>query len=277
MPNLSDRKCVVRVGDRRIEGLRIAFSVEKKAARESSKATLTINGLSKQTQALFDAADLPVIIEAGYLEQFGAVFVGKAYRTTHNRTPPDVSTTLECADGGAEVRTAKGAWTYGKGAQTARIIRDVVAGLGLPLSSGSRITPNPATVPNGWAFAGLAANALDAITKATDLSWSIQDGQVQILDGAISGDGEEAVVLSQTTGMIGAPQEGEVDSVTKQRRFTVRCLIQPRIRPERLVKIESTKAPKLSGLYRVVGLKVAGDNMGSGPDSWTMTLNLRLA
>lgn len=273
MADLFDRRAILQVGDRRIEGLRVGFTIEKKAAREPNKASIQINNLSTTTKALLDEVGKLVILEVGYREQFGAIFVGQTYRVNHEKTAGDGITTIEAADGGEDVSVAKGAWSFGKGASSAAIVRSLVAGLGVPLSTASRINPSSPTMPRGWAFAGLAADGLERITAANSLSWSIQDGQVLILDDAVVGDGVEAVLLTSGTGMIGSPVEGEADKKTKRRRFSVRCLIQPRIRPQRMVQIVSVDNPKLSGNYLVVGVKTVGDTHGG---DWSMLLDLQL-
>lgn len=274
MTELFRRQCSVIVDTLRVDGLRIGFAVEKKDTREANKATITITNLSAETRARFEAKGLRVVLEAGYVGGVGAVFIGTSYRTTHKRSGADMVTTIEAADGGKEIAGQKGSWSFAAGARCDIVVRTVAAGLGLPLSTGSVIAPTLPSFRNGWAFVGGAADALDAVTKACGLAWSVQDGQLQILKSTDPRDGQAAVVLSSETGMIGSPERVDVkDDKTgvASSRVSVRCLINPRIRPSRMVQVRSVDVPALSGNYVVKTQKITGDTFA---DDWTMVLEL---
>ncbi len=276
MSVLLDRRASLIVGTRRIrDGLRIAFAVEKKGGREASKATISVTNLAPSTRAEFEAKGLRVVLEAGYVDDTAGLFLGTSYKVAHSHAGVDFITTIEAADGGKEIASAIGAWSFGAGSSTVAAVRALALGLGLPLSTGSRINPKRATLRNGFAFAGLAADGLDAITKGCDLRWSVQDGQVQILDD-VEGDGVEAVVLNAATGLLGSPERTEVKDAKGNTvaGVTVRCLLQPRIRPDRLIVVRSIDVPALSGTYVVRSVKAAGDTDGA---DWTMTLDCRKA
>lgn len=274
---LRGRRCSLLVGDTEIvslpDGLRVTFAIEKTDTRTANKATITIANLSRDTRARIEAAGQQrVILEAGYTNAVGAVFTGTAYRANTKQVGADLITTLECADGGKEIGRQAGAWSFSRGASVAAIVGELVAALGLPLSSGSRIAPSRPTLPRAWAFAGGVAGALDSITAATGLVWSVQDGQVQVFDAADVSDGSEAVRLSAASGMVGSPEPVEVKEGDKVvGRVSVVALIQPQIRPSRVVEVDSIVRPELSGVYVVRKQKITGDS--HGPD-WTTTLEL---
>jgi hypothetical protein len=243
MAELFKRRASLLVGSTRITDLRIAFTVDKMGGREPNKATIAVTNLSQQTRAAFEVKGLRVVLEAGYLEQSGAIFIGSTYLVKHRREGADVVTTIEGADGGEEVTAA----------------------------IGSRINPLPAVLAKGFATAGLASDALDDITRATGLTWSIEDGQVQILD-AVAGDGSGDIVLNADRGMIGSPERTEVkDEKTKKKkqRVLIRALIQPRIRPRRLLLVTSIDVPQLSGRYEAKTVRTTGDTHGA---DWTMAI-----
>jgi hypothetical protein len=271
MAELFKRRASLLVGSTRITDLRIAFTVDKMGGREPNKATIAVTNLSQQTRAAFEVKGLRVVLEAGYLEQSGAIFIGSTYLVKHRREGADVVTTIEGADGGEEVTAAIGSWSFASGSSAASAVRTVAAGLGLPLSTGSRINPLPAVLAKGFATAGLASDALDDITRATGLTWSIEDGQVQILD-AVAGDGSGDIVLNADRGMIGSPERTEVkDEKTKKKkqRVLIRALIQPRIRPRRLLLVTSIDVPQLSGRYEAKTVRITGDTHGA---DWTMAI-----
>jgi len=277
MTELRRRRSSIIVGATRIDGLRLTFDVERNDQRDPNKGTFSVTNLSEATRTRLEARGQIVVVEAGYQNVYGAIFTGTSFRVAHARSGPDMITTIEASDGGKEVSSLVGAWSFSRGASVADAVAAVARGIGLPISSGSTITPTSPTFPNGWAFAGRAGDGLDAITKAAGLTWSVQDGQVQILVDGDGGDGVTAVVLSASTGMIGSPERVDVkDEKTREmkRRVKVRCLIQPSIRPARLVDIRSLDVPALSGIYVVKTQKITGDTHG---DDWTMALELAKA
>jgi hypothetical protein len=287
MAELFQRKCSVSIvsftedatgkkviiDEKKIENLRIAFNVEKSAKKEPNKALIQIANLSKDTRSFIDKNNLLVVLNAGYRDQFASIFSGTTYRINHKTDKADIITTIECADGGENVKKKVGAWSFGKGASTAAVVNTLATALGLPVSTGSTIEPNKQSFRNGWAFVGTASAGLDLACDAVGLRWSIQDGQILILKKDTEGDGTIDILLSATTGMIGAIEEGEADQKTKIRKFSVKCLINPLIKPDKTVKVESQYTPKLNGRYRVQGVKIAGDTHGA---DWTMQIDLRL-
>lgn len=267
---LFGRKASLIVGGRRFdEGLRISFDVEKKGGRDPNKATIVVANLTESTRAEITPKGLTVVLEAGYESNAAGIFFGKTFRVTHAREGADFLTRIEASDGGKEIKEAVGSWSFGPSAQVVQAIRTLVAAMGLPLSSGSALTPRHPTFRNGFSFAGRAIDALDTVVTGAGLSWSIQDGQVQVLSA--DGDGAPDVVLTSDSGMVGSPTRGEVDDKTKKERVTVRCLINPQIRPGRRVLVSSFDQPSLSGRYLVDALRATGDTHG---DDWTMSLSV---
>lgn len=266
---LFGRKAALVIGTRRLDGLRFSFDVEKKGGRDPNKATIVVANLTETTRAEVSARGLRVVLEAGYESSSDVLFLGKSYRVTHARDGADILTRIEASDGGKEIADSVGSWSFKPSTPVETAIRTVCASMGLPVSTGSRINPKHRTLRNGFAAAGRAVDVLDQLVRSANLSWSIQDAQVQILDSL--GDGTADVLLRTDTGMIGSPTRGEVDDKTKKEKLSVRCLIQPRIRPQRLVSIESVDQPALSGRYVVKTLRASGDTHG---DDWTMALEI---
>lgn len=287
-PQLFGRRCTLIIGTARLDGgsadsdgLRVSWRVEKNDKRDPNTATINVWNLNESTRRLLEEKNARVILEAGYDQQTGAIFFGSVYRATTNRQGPDLVTTIETADGGRELAANKAAFSFSKGADAAGAIRQVAAAVGLPVSSGSRIAPYPPRFPNGWAFAGKAADALDALTRAHQLTWSVQDSQIQILD-VTPGDGTPDILLTSATGMVGNPErvdvkaldvaaDASVKSVAKakaaEKRVTVNFLLNPLARPGRFLVVRSVDAPSLSGRYLIKDLKIEGDSYGP---QWTM-------
>jgi hypothetical protein len=147
-------------------------------------------------------------------------------------------------------------------------------------------------LPRGKVLFGLARANLRAEVQNVGATWSIQNGQVNVtpLDGYLPG---EAIVLTSQTGLIGRAEQTQ-DGVR------ARCLINPRIAPGTLVKIDNKSINETfqqadftipgaqlpynryaglqqfadvsaDGLYRVYVAEVKGDTRGA---PWWMDLIL---
>ena len=280
---LFTRQCSLIVGDQQLDGLRVAFDVERSATSDPGKATIVVNNLTAETRAALAPKGLRCVLKAGYTDRFGPIFIGSTFRVTSRIEGVDWVTRIEAADGGKEVAAGVGAWSFAARSSVADAIRRIALGLGLPLSTGSVIAPTKPTTGGGrapsvafassWAFAGRTSSALDRITGDFGLTWSIQDGQVQILPRA-TGDGSGTTLLSPSTGLVGSPERSEeVAKKPGAKAKTVvraRCLIQPGIRPEGYILLSSTDTG-LSGRHRVLKMKATGDTHGQ---DWTMALEM---
>jgi hypothetical protein len=109
----------------------------------------------------------------------------------------------------------------------------------------------------GLVLSGGSKDILDSLTKTVGLEWSIQDGELQFLEGG-KGTLETAFDVSPGTGLVGSP--GKVKSSTPtgpQGGIEFSMLLQPKLRPGRLVKISSVG---VSGVYRATKISHEGDN-----------------
>jgi len=272
MTELFGRHASLVVGNRSLNGLRISFDVEKTNKVATNKATIVVANLAASTRAEVSTKGARVLLDAGYESGHGVLFLGSSYRVTHARDGADILTRIEAADGGEEVKVARGAWSFTSGTSKAAALSRIVTDLGLRLSpaSATLAATKTATFAKGWAFAGRTITALETVVAEMGLRLSIQDTEIVIVDDARPGT-VETFVLSTDTGMIGTPERGERDEKTKRERITVKSLILPAIKPDGRVVVASVDDPSVNGLHRVVKVKATGDTHG---DDWTMTIAL---
>jgi hypothetical protein len=116
----------------------------------------------------------------------------------------------------------------------------------------------------GVAFSGPVKEALDAATRKAGVIWSIQDGELQILDRQAASTAGGAK-LSPTTGMVGKPtplnDEIQIDQRRKGSGYEVRSLLNPKIRPGERVLIEGSS--DADGVYRVDTVEHKGSVRGN--------------
>jgi hypothetical protein len=250
----------------RVTGLRVAFEVEKTSEVNANTAKVSIYNLSADNWSILQTCPDPfVILEVGYEDNLDELFHGDIKKMQYTRQGPDTITTIEAGDGSLVLERARLDKSYKEGfslklaAQEAlQSIRDaggvVIDKAVKYLKSGSVPDTKAQT---GLCLSGRALDILDKLTGALTLEWSIQDNEVQIIpqNGYTA---EEAIVLTPSTGLVGSP-------IRREAGLEFTALIQTRIKPGRLVKIESRD---ITGEFRVKKAKFTGD---THDNAWYVT------
>lgn len=269
MSDLRDRQIVVTVDTLRITGLRMTFEVQRNLRPEPNTASLAIYNLSEDSRKKLQQKLVPVTIEAGYRGNISQLFKGTMRNVSSTKDGVDWITRMEAGDGRTTFREARILKSFKKAdyKQTVMAIADVLTAA-KEIGKGNleeALSKSPAI--NTWAarpvvLKGLAVEQFDKYMAAGGFEWSIQDGQLQV---SLVGEafGATAILLSQSTGLIGSPEIGETSSgKTKKNKRTMvkaRSLLQPGLVPGRKVDIRSQQ---VTGLFRVELVRASGDNYG---------------
>lgn len=252
------RRGALRVGDKEFP-TRIKFKVEKTdEGRTANKATVQVYNLAPASRALIEAKDKPMQILAGYSEGVETIFKGDIAAVTTERRGPDRVTMIEGGDGQDALSDAHLEFTFKGEITVARIIDEIKASLGVV--SGAIRGVKAQSFKNGFAWSGKASELLDQLVSAQDLRWGIRDGALQIVPDSEE-TGEQAVLLSPTTGLIGTPS-------TAEDGFVAKALLNGAIQPGRLIKLESKEITG-TGLYKASKVVHEGDT-SEGP--WFTTV-----
>ena len=170
---------------------------------------------------------------------------------------------ITAGDGEHAIRTARASTSFAPGTTLADAIRSLGATMGLGggnLSSASAAAS--AVLLEGAVVRGPAAQELTRLCSSAGLSWSVQDGILQLLPigRALS---RVAVSLSPDTGLVESP--------TRSKGVTVKAkaLLLPDLVPGRLVALESEA---VRGTYRIDEVSYTGATRG---DDWYADLTLR--
>jgi hypothetical protein len=121
---------------------------------------------------------------------------------------------------------------------------------------------------------GLARDYLRQSAQASDTTWSIQDGKLQVIERTSVLPGQ-AVLLTSKSGLIGFPEQTD-------KGIAIRTLLNPQLRVGGRVKLDNasivaaalptttpgstpTTPPILSpdGVYRILVVEYSGDNRGN--------------
>lgn len=184
--------------------LQIEFEVTKNADEEPNRHVLRIFNLTDTTADEISITDNVVVLSAGYVGHTGAMLLAVGVVTSASTTVQDGGTVteIEFLDGYLEIRDAAISVAYQKGTKADTALRDIAQKMNLRLVMSDKL---PFRVfPHGYSFYGAARVALRKICGDSGLEWSVQNGELQIIK-AHGYTPRRAVVLSESSGMIGSP------------------------------------------------------------------------
>lgn len=241
--------------------LHIAFSLEKTDLETSNTARLDIWNLNDEHKAMLKMKDCAVSLQAGYGSRMPLVFAGGVSFVSTNMDGTDKKTTVEVEDGLIATKDTYVSLSY-EGKVNAKTILDDVAGqMGVAVTYS--YNAEFSDIPNGYSFVGMAKDVLSVICKTSNLTWSIQNGVMQIKK---PGDvmSQEVFVLSEETGMIGYPKEVNVtaddDSKKDVEGWDVEFLMNAAIGVDDYVYL---KSKIVTGYFRVYSISIEGDTEGT--------------
>jgi len=235
----------------RATGLRISFDVTKET--EKNNAKITVYNLNEANRGILkNSSKLAVRLDVGYIQdRVDMLWTGDITRAASWKENGDWITEIISGDGDQAKTEGFIDKSYAAGTDLKSVIKDVVQSLknagGLAIGDMSKIVTDIAQ--NGFAASGAAKNVMDALMARQGKDWSIQDGEIVILDKNAATT-EEAVVLTPNTGLIGSP-------IIREKGVEVKALIQTtRLRPGRALKLESAL---FKGTYRIAKSHYIGD------------------
>lgn len=270
---------MVDVDTLRITGLRVKFEIMKSLRKEPNTAKLSIYNLAEpHRRALQEKKRVPTRIEAGYPDNLSQIFIGNLRNVYSSLEGEDWVTHLEAGDGELAMRTARLNESYRtmtfEQALT-KTVQSMKVGLGnsLKMAKAGKFQGAINEMAKGMVLRGPSVDVLDRLSRAADMEWSIQDGQILML-GRGKALEATAVLLTKDTGLIGSPEIGTSTSgegKKKQKRtFTkLRSLMQPDIFPGRKVEVESRQ---FRGFFRCEKCTYNGDNWGQ---EWYVDIEAR--
>ncbi len=241
--------------------LRVAFYVSKSVSGSANTFQIDIWNLNANHRNSIGKELDEVQLECGYIPpegggNLGIIAKGFIRDVQHERRGPDIITTVLCGDGDKAHRKATISKTYPAGTP----VKDVVEGLYEQMKEhgvdqGEWLFPDDIrTMKRPYSMCGGCVREMNLLGRGNRFYWSIQNGVMEVIptDGHLPGQ----VLISAQTGMIGTPTI--TDNGVK-----VKCLLNPEIRPNRTVVVQSEVLSMNSqdDTYRVSGLQLSGDNM----------------
>jgi len=252
------RKAVLQIGTRRIEGIRLAFRVEKSLSILPNDAEITAYNLGPESRALAHTKGTRILLEVGYRNSTGLAFSGDLRVGSTAMQGADSITKLRAGDGETAFTMRRLNESFGPGSSVKDVAKKALEAMGV--NPGNLVRKLEAhdykgaieEFVGGYTATGRASDVLDSTLRAAGLEYSIQDGAIQALKPG-EATTETAVVLGPDSGLVGSPERGE-DGVVK-----FRSLLNPLIAPGRRVELASRA---LAGSCRVEKVTHTGDTDG---------------
>ncbi|MGN9096392.1 phage protein [Flintibacter porci] len=239
--------------------LHVNFSLQKSDLETQNTGRVTVWNLNKSQLAVLNEKDCVVSLRAGYGNQLPLIFAGIVSYVCTSLDSADRKTEIEVIDNLVEVRDTYVTVSYNGTVNWKTIFDDVAAQMGVAISYS--YNAEFVDIANGFSFVGLARDIMTKGCKCCNLSWSLQNGVMQVKR---PGDvmSKEVFVLSPDTGLLGIPARvvltQEDATATNQLGWDVEYFLNGAINIDDYVKLESET---VTGFFRVYSLEISGDNI----------------
>jgi len=244
-----------------IEKLHVKFSITKTISKEPSQASIHIFNLNANSRSLLQGPLLFVRLQAGYDDSMKQLFAGDVIYAKSLRISDGWDSEIQIGDGDRSYRNARLNKSYRPGVSVKAVIADLTKSMGLKMPTNlANATDLASQFASGHAVSGPSEQEMTRILKKHGYGWNMQDGKMQALkyDQA---DTQDAVVISQDTGMIGIPELGQPGEKGEPPILKVQTLLDASLKPGGLISVNSKH---LKGNYRVQQVTFNGDT--HGPD-----------
>lgn len=214
---------------------RVVFTVKRGDLQSPNTCDVRIYNLSDNTANQVQDEFTYIALQAGYEANFGLVFRGTVKQVRKGRTDQkDSYLDITAADGDEAYNFAPavGALAAGYTAQ------DHWAFLAKQMEPyGVRAGPMPPFLSTngstrGRVFCGMAKDELRAFANSQGCTWSIQDGQLTLIQKSGYVASGKVPVISPQSGLIGMPEQ-------TQNGIAIRTLLNPRLKIGQLIQLQS--------------------------------------
>jgi hypothetical protein len=253
-----------------ITDLRINFEIIKSSKKNPNRNRVQVWNMQRSTRQMCEKPDTRCILYAGYGEGDGPIliFTGGVVVAWSRYELPDIVTEFELTDGGQEIRDTAISVGYDKHVKSSQVLNDVSKKMGLPLNMPSNLIDR--VWQNGLSFYGPARTLLDKVTMSAGHEWSIQNGNLQVIEKGMVTT-RQGVVISSDSGLVGSPErerkayEGQAKKPSKKGKsdplkewdgWKVKTLLMPQINPGDRVELDTRD---VKGVFRCDYLTHRGD------------------
>jgi hypothetical protein len=223
--------------------LRFTFTIRQSDEESPNTAVIRVYNLADETVRKISGEFTHVTIQAGYESSYGVIFNGtikQFYKGRENAR--DSFLEIRAGTGDIEYNFGLTQQTLASNSTAAREVADAIAAnMGLKIGyfpSDAELGYLAGIKPRGKVLFGHGRIAMRNLAASLGSTWHIDnDGKVNVipLRGYMPG---EVVELNSFTGMVGVPEQTD-------QGVRVRCLLNPKLKIGRLVKINNGEINQL--------------------------------
>jgi hypothetical protein len=250
-----------------ISDLRVNFEITKSLLSYPNLFKINIYNANFQTLSAINSKYAKIIFNAGYEGNLKLLFKGEIRNAFKSRSGVDSIATVYAGDGERDWQNSTFNKTFNSNVTIKSAVEEVIKTFKNLTSGSIEGVPNVADKLRGQSLSGSSKDIMDNFAEEYGFNWSIQNEQIVVtpIEDPIKND--EAILVSNSTGMIGSPTITEIGA-------DVRTLLNPDMLPNRAFKIESTNAAvqlanlsfrkikktNAEGLYKVQEVVFKGDS-----------------
>lgn len=223
-----------------LSALHCKFCIKRSSNMTPNCADIRVYNLDKNTALQIKKQFTRVVVQGGYDSNYGVIFRGNIKQVIIGReSATNTFVDLNCGDGDLAYNYAVVNSTVKGGSSMLDQLNQIAApmrSLGTALGN-QQPAFQPTILPRGKTLWGSSRDYLRNLAHQNNLTWSIQDEQIQFVNQRGYARGV-SVVLTSKTGMIGTPQQTNIG-------VNVVCLLNPLINPGRTIKIDNASVAQL--------------------------------
>lgn len=244
-----------------VTDLRVQFEVKKDLGRSPNSCTLTITNMSKETRSRLESKPVYAIVRAGHNGVLHPLFSGSATFARSNLKSPAWETKVQIADGGRAFAHAFLSRSYAPPISPRQVLADAAAAFGTTLPPDmEQLDELKQALAGGYTAHGHVRDIMTRMLTPYGLSWSVQDGRLQILRNGLP-NAKSAWVINVDAGMIGSPEGSVPHKPGAPSELSVEVLLYPEIAPGDTIQVVSRAYN--GGFFRVNDITHGGDTAGS--------------
>ena len=251
------RQATLQIGSKRfgMDDLYFKFTVPFEDSEKLGTATIEAYNLSPATRNSIKKG-MPIILNAGYEGDIGAIFTGKVSQVSDKHSGTEVITTIAAAEALEEWLSKEVNKTYTAGSKASAIVKDLLNIFGLEV--GTMELSVDKEYPRGKVCKGKVKNVL------TDPKTGTKTGYVLSAESGLLKAAEATDRTETTTRQTTVKDGKEKQEVTYKRE----CLLNYHLAPADVVKI---KSDTLNGNHLIKG----GQHTGCPDGDWKTTIEVK--
>ena len=230
------------------DSLDISFSIKKSGKKKPNTLALSVWNLGHASRGVLEADDLVCVLQTAHGgEGLSKIFLGDVRDVEHITVEGDVRTDISVGDGSRAYTLGAVSKSFAAKSTSQQVLEAVAHQLGMRALFIADL--GDVVYENGYVAYGLAREVLDELAEGLGGEWSIQDGELQVVQRD-QGTNARALLVTPQTGLIGSPARVKKAGRAARRSTGVkfRVFLAPALRPGGYVKLETQQ---FSGFYLI--------------------------